>query len=87
MIATPAPRKFERTEGVYKEFITAITGGTQAGSAFATHAGPLTEMIVLGNLAVRSGRTIELDPETGVVKTAGIPTEWMMPAYRSGWTL
>jgi predicted dehydrogenase len=87
MIAKPAPQKYPRTEGVYKEFIAAIKSGTQAGSPFATHAGPLTEMIVLGNLAVRSGRAIELDPQTGTVKTTGIPAEWMMPTYRSGWSL
>ena len=44
-------------------------------------------MIVLGNLAVRSGRPIELDPESGAVKTTGIPSEWLMPTYRNGWKL
>ncbi len=84
--AMPA-EKYPRTEGVYKEWIAAIRAGTQPGSNFAGYAGPLTEMIVLGNLAVRAGRTIELDPENGMLKTAGIPDEWMMPTYRSGWTL
>jgi predicted dehydrogenase len=87
IVAKPVAKKYPRTEGVYKEWIAAIKAGTQPGSSFAGHAGPLTEMIVLGNLAVRSGRTIELDPETGAVKTQGIPDEWMMPAYRSGWSL
>lgn len=87
MVAKPVPKKYPRTEGVYKEFIAAIKGGTQAGSAFATHAGPLTEMIVLGNLAVRSGRAIELDAQTGAVKTTGIPPEWITPTYRTGWSL
>jgi predicted dehydrogenase len=72
---------------VYKEWIAAIKAGTQPGSNFAAHAGPLTEMIVLGNLAVRSGRVIELDPETGAIKTAGIPNEWVTPGYRAGWSL
>ncbi|MCC6930413.1 MAG: Gfo/Idh/MocA family oxidoreductase [Gemmatimonadaceae bacterium] len=84
--AMPA-KKYARTEGVYKELTTAIRGGGQPGSNFAGYAGPLTEMIVLGNLAVRSGRTIELDPATGVLKTGGIPPEWIMPTYRSGWSL
>jgi hypothetical protein len=44
-------------------------------------------MIVLGNLAVRSGRVLDLDPETGVLKTMGIPGEWIMPSYRAGWSL
>jgi predicted dehydrogenase len=87
IVATPVPKKYPRTEGVYKEWIAAIKGGTQPGSSFAEHAGPLTEMIVLGNLAVRSGRTIELDPESGVLETAGIQPEWILPTYRNGWTL
>jgi hypothetical protein len=87
MVARPAPVKYPRTEGVYKEWTAAIRSGTPAGSAFATHAGPLTEMIALGNLAVRSGRTIELDPQSGAVKTADLPAEWLMPTYRTGWSL
>lgn len=87
LAAAPPAKRYPRTEGVYKEWTAAIRGGTQPGSSFAGYAGPLTEMIVLGNLAVRSGRTIELDPETGVVKTTGIPGEWITPRYRSGWSL
>jgi predicted dehydrogenase len=81
------PVKYPRTEGVYKEWTSAIRAGTQPGSNFAGYAGPLTEMIVLGNLAVRSGRVIELDPATGRLTTTGIPQEWILPAYRSGWAL
>lgn len=81
------PQKYPRTEGVFKEWTSAIRAGTQPGSSFAGYAGPLTEMIVLGNLAVRSGRTIELDANTGALETGGIPQEWILPSYRSGWTL
>ena len=85
-IASKPAQKYPRTEGVYKEWIAAIKGGTQPGSNFAGHSGPLTEMIVLGNLAVRSGRTIELNPETGAILTPGVPAEWVTPVYRSGWS-
>ena len=85
--ANPPAQKFARTGGVHAEWIAAIKGGTQPGSNIAGYAGPLTEMIVLGNLAVRAGRTIELDPATGRILTNGIPEEWMTPRYRSGWTL
>ena len=79
--------KYPRTEGVYKELIGAIRAGKQPGSSFAGYAGPLTEMIVLGNLAVRAGRTLELDTATGAIRTPGIPSEWVTPTYRAGWTL
>ena len=87
LMSKPIPAKYPRTPGVYKEWIAAIKEGTQPGSSFASHSGPLTEMIVLGNLAVRSGRTIELDPVSGVLKTTGIPNEWVLPNYRAGWSL
>jgi predicted dehydrogenase len=83
--ASPPPVKYPRVKSVYDEWIDAAKGGTQPGSSFAGHAGPLTEMVLLGNLAVRAGRTIEVDPETGAVRTQGVPDEWVRPAYRKGW--
>src|SRR4029079_13199338 len=62
-----------------------LKGGTEPDSNSAGHSGPLTEMIVLGNLAVRSGRTIELNPETGAILTSGIPADWVTRVYRSAW--
>ncbi len=87
LMATPPAVKYPRVESVYAEWIAACKGGAPAGSNFADHAGPLTEMVLLGNLAVRAGRTIELDPTTGRVTTAGIPDEWLRPVYRRGWSL
>ena len=85
--ATPVPQTYPRTEGVYKEWIAAAKSGTQPGSDFAGYAGPMTEMIVTGCLAVRMGRTIEMDPNTGVIKNLTPPSEWVNPTYRAGWTL
>jgi hypothetical protein len=84
--ASPLPQKYPRTKGVYGEFIEAIKAGTQPGSNIAGHAGPLTEMIVLGNLAVRAGRSIELNPVTGELLTKGIDPEWITPKYRTGYS-
>ena len=75
------------TEGVYKEWISAIKEGKQAGSDFAGYAGPMTEMILIGCLATRMGRSLEMDPVTGVIKNATPPSEWVNPTFRSGWTL
>ncbi len=84
--AHPVPVKYPRTGGVYAEFIAAAKGGPAAGSTFDGHAGPLTEMVLLGDLAVRTGRTIEVDSQ-GKVTTSGIPGEYIQPVYRKGWTL
>ena len=85
--ANPLPQKYPRTKGVYGEFIEAIKNGTQPGSNIPGHAGPLTEMIVLGNLAVRAGRSIELNPTTGELLTTGIPAEWVSTPFRAGYSL
>jgi predicted dehydrogenase len=85
--ATPLPVRYPRTEGVYKEWLTGIREGKQPGSDFAGYAAPMTEMILLGCLAVRMGRTLELDPNTGVIKNATPPSEWVNPTMRAGWSL
>jgi hypothetical protein len=54
---------------------------------FGDHSGPLTVMVLLGNLAVRTGRAIEVNPDTGDVLTSGIPGEYVNAVYRRGWSL
>jgi predicted dehydrogenase len=46
------PKKLERSIGHYKEWIEACKGGKPAGSNFGW-AGPLTEVVLLGNVALR----------------------------------
>jgi predicted dehydrogenase len=49
--------------------------------------GPLTEMVLLGCLAVRMGQPLDIDPESGAVTNPKVPEEWLKPVYRKGWTL
>jgi hypothetical protein len=65
-------RKIERLppvgNGPIEEWISAIKGeGPLPGSSF-DYATPLTEMVLLGVLAQRTGRTIEWDAEAMRVK-------------------
>ena len=83
--AHPLAQKYPRTEGVYAEWIAACKGGTPAGSNIPDHAGPLTEMVLLGNLAVRTAQPVDVNPQTGAVLTPGIPEEYIKPRYRQGW--
>jgi GFO/IDH/MocA oxidoreductase family protein len=85
--AHPLPHKYPRSEGVYAEWIAAAKGGSRAGSAFDTYSGPFTEMVLLGCLAVRLGRSLEIDPATGAVKNVTVPPQYIQPAYRAGWSL
>lgn len=85
LMANPPAQKYPRTKGVYAEWAEAIRGGTQPGSNFSGHAGPLTEMVLLGNLALKLGR-VDLNPATGAFGTA-VPDEFIRPQYREGWKL
>lgn len=79
--------KYERSPGVHAEFIRAAKGGAPALSRFDDHAGRLTEMVLLGCLAVRLGTSLDIDPATGTIRSPSIPAEWITPVYRAGWTL
>ncbi len=51
------------------------------------YAAPLTETILLGNLAFRAGKKIEWDAEAMQVVNAPEAAKYLQREYRSGWTL
>jgi predicted dehydrogenase len=87
VVAHPPAQKYPRSPGMYAEWIAACKGGAPAGSAFDTYAGPFTEMVMLGCLAVRLGRTLEVNPQTGQITNVQVPAEYVTPTYRPGWSL
>jgi len=57
------PKTIPRVKGShYAEWIQACKGGPKPGSNF-DHSEPLTEMVLLGNIAIRTGKKIEWDGE------------------------
>jgi predicted dehydrogenase len=60
---TPSEEARKANTKHFSEFVDAIRGGEPATSNFADYAGPLTETILLGNLAVWAGKKIEWDAE------------------------
>jgi predicted dehydrogenase len=84
--ANPPAVKYERSPGVYAEWIRAMKGGAPNLSTFDGHAGPLTEMVLLGCLAVRAGQPLEVDPEKGTITGVKLADEWVRPVFRKGWT-
>lgn len=62
-------KKYPRIKGSQMdEWIRAIKGeGPKPGSSF-DYAGPLTETIVLGTLAIRTGKAIDYDPATMTIR-------------------
>ncbi|MDP6523035.1 MAG: Gfo/Idh/MocA family oxidoreductase [Kiritimatiellia bacterium] len=65
------PEKTEKKSvGHVREWLDAIRGGAPAGANF-DFAGPLSEMVLLGNLAVRTGKKVEWDAEN--LKCTNLP--------------
>lgn len=74
------------TGGPTRELCRAIRGeGPKPVSNFADHAGPLTEMVLAGNLAVRLGKRIDWDATQ--LKARGLPeaARFIKRPYRKGW--
>ena len=89
---TPAEVEFEKSPGHFQEWIRAIKGGPAARSNFPDYAGPLTETILLGNLAVwaadapeTAGKKVEWDPKGLVATNAPELAAIVRPKYREGW--
>jgi predicted dehydrogenase len=81
------PKKLARSPGHYKEWVDACRGGPPAGSNFVDHGGLLTEMLLLGNVALRAGNKIDWDgPNLRVTNDAGA-NRYLHREYRQGWTL
>jgi predicted dehydrogenase len=84
--------EFPRSPGHFEEWVNAIRGGPPAMSNFPNYAGPLTEVVLLGNLAVWAadkgeGKRIEWDAKN--LKTLNAPEveHLVRPVYRKGYTL
>jgi len=87
------PKVLPRSPGHHKEWIEACKGGPPAGSNF-DWAGPLTEVVLLGNIAVRMGQKLyekglKLYYDGPSMKITNLPeaNEYIQRDYREGWTL
>ena len=83
---TPPPPTLPRSPGHHAEWIRACKGGPKCLSDFS-YAGPLTETILLGNVALYVGKKIIWDAKR--CKVANIPEadRLVRREYRAGYTL
>ncbi len=79
--------EFTKSPGHFEEWVRAIKGEAPAVSNFADYSGPLTETVLLGNLAVWSGRKVDWDAEN--LKATGSPDldAIIHREYRAGYSL
>jgi predicted dehydrogenase len=81
------PQSISRApDGPYKEWIAACKGGPMCLSNF-DYAGPLTEFVLLGNVAMRTSKKIEWDTKKLRAKNCPEADQYVRREYRQGWTL
>ncbi len=83
---TSTPVTLARVANEDVEWITACKGGPAALSNFS-YSGPLTEFVLLGNLAVRAGQKIEWNGERMKATNCPAADQYIRRAYRKGWEL
>ena len=71
-----------------KEWVDAIRAGKPsiALSNF-DYSATLTESMLLGNVAVRSGQAIDYNPETGEIANNSEASRYLKPYFRRGWEI
>jgi predicted dehydrogenase len=68
------------------DWVRACKSGKQPGANF-DFSGPLTELVLLGNIAKRVGRRIEWDAQKMKITNLPDADEHVRTPYRDGWTL
>jgi len=80
------PKTLPRTRGIHRDWVDAIKTGAMSCSDFS-YAAPLTEIILLGTLAIRTGKGLKWDSET--MKISGNPeaAKLIKVDARKGWDI
>ena len=80
------PKTLPRRAGTWDEWFEACQGGEVAGCHFEW-AGLLTEFVLLGNMAIRTGRYLEWDPASLKITNVADANKYVQEPYREGWSL
>ena len=83
----PLDVKFPVSPGHVEEWIRAIKGGEPAMSNFPNYAGPLTETVLLGNLAIWAGQKVAWDAAAMRATNVKGLDSLIKPTYGPGYTL
>jgi hypothetical protein len=84
--AAPPPQTIPSSIGHHAEWLHAIKHGGPTTCNF-DYSGALTEAVLLGVVAFRSGQTLEWDAKAMKVTNSPAAQALVHKEYRSGWTL
>ncbi len=80
------PKTLKRRSGTWGEWFEAMRGGEAAACEFAW-AGPLSEIVLLGNIALRMGQTLNWDGPNMKFTNNSQANRYLNEPYRAGWSL
>ncbi len=83
---TGVPKTLPRRSGTWGEWMEACRGGEPAGCHFG-QAGLLTEFVLIGNIAIRTGKPLEWDGENMRVTNNEDANKYVTEPYHNGWSL
>ena len=78
------PKSLQRVGGIHKDFINCIKNGGKTCSDFS-YSGPLTEAILLGTLAIRTGKNLDWDAKNLKINNNKAANDLIEVEARKGW--
>ena len=83
----PPAQSIPRVDSHHSEWIAACKGAQPALCNFVDFAAPLTEVMLLGNLALQTGAAIHWDAPAMQARGNPAADRLIRPAYRQGWEI
>ena len=80
------PKTLQRRSGTWGEWVEAIRGGEPASCNFEW-ASIITEAVLLGNIAIRTGKKLDWDGQNMRFTNDKAANKYIEEPYRSGWSL
>jgi predicted dehydrogenase len=80
------PKTLKRVGGIYRDFINSCKTGTPASSNF-DYSGPMTEVILMGLIAMRTEEKLYWDGPNMKVLNHELANSYIKPEYHNGWVL
>ncbi len=81
------PRTLQRRSGIYGEWFEAVGGGENPSEHWPDCAVPLTELVLLGCIAVRTGGYLKWDGPNMRFTNSDEANRLVKPDYKNGWKL
>ncbi len=79
-------RVLPRVKGHHRNWLDACKGQGQASTHF-DYAGPLTEWVLMGNVALRAGKKLDFDWKNLKITNVPEANQYLKPELAEGWTI